>query len=96
MRDQSTRRPGRFGKASRRSAGPKGRYQGGPDGGGGNNGHRRNVNGNRLRNGNQGEAALCIRCGHPAVDGRLCAFHRSLLNTFRREVPDQDPRRLRL
>lgn len=48
-----------------------------------------------MRNGNQGEAAVCIKCGHPAQDGKLCAFHRILLNTFRKEMPDQDPRRFR-
>lgn len=48
-----------------------------------------------MRNGNQGEAAVCIKCGHPAPDGKLCAFHRILLNTFRKEMPDQDPRRFR-
>lgn len=53
------------------------------------------MNGNRIRNGNQGEAAVCIKCGHPAPDGKLCAFHRILLNTFRKEVPEQDPRRFR-
>jgi len=36
-----------------------------------------------------------MRCGHPAVDGKLCAFHKILLNAFRRELPEQDPRRLR-
>ena len=38
---------------------------------------------------------MCIKCGHPAPDGKLCTFHRQLLNTFRREVPEQDPRRFR-
>ncbi len=79
MRDPSNRRYGR----SKRSRGR--------------GGHRRNVNGNRSANGNarRGEPALCMRCGHPAVDGKLCAFHKTLLNSFRRELPEQDPRRLR-
>lgn len=53
------------------------------------------MNGNRLsrHNGNRGETAVCIKCGHPAPDGKLCPFHRMLLNTFRKEVPEQDPRR---
>ncbi|MCY4596626.1 MAG: hypothetical protein OXC19_17725 [Bryobacterales bacterium] len=99
MRDQTTRRPGRFGKAPKRRPTPRGRFHGGSDGGrydGGGNGNRhRNVNGNRIRNGHQGEAALCIKCGHPAPDGKLCGFHRSLLNIFRKEIPEQDPRRFR-
>lgn len=92
MRDQSTRRPARFGKGHRSRAGSNGRGQNGARGR--SDGGRRNVNGNRLsKNGNRGETALCIKCGHPATDGKLCAFHRMLLNTFRKEVPEQDPRR---
>lgn len=93
MPDQSSRRPGRFSKPSRRRGPPRGHHGGGPDAANGN--RRRDVNGNRMRNGNQGEAAVCIKCGHPAPDGKLCAFHRILLNTFRKEMPDQDPRRFR-
>lgn len=93
MPDQSSRRPGRYAKPQRRRVPPRGRHGGAPDGANGN--RRRDVNGNRIRNGNQGEAAVCIKCGHPAPDGKLCAFHRILLNTFRKEVPEQDPRRFR-
>jgi hypothetical protein len=100
MRDQTIRRPGRFGKGPRSRAGSNGRGQNGSEygrGRGRSEGSRRNVNGNRLtkNNGNRGETALCIKCGHPAPDGKLCAFHRILLNTSRKEVPEQDPRRLR-
>ncbi len=58
---------------------------------------RHDVNGNRLgkSNGGRGETAVCIKCGHPAPDGKLCAFHRLLLNTLRKEMPEQDPRRFR-
>ncbi len=81
MRDQSNRR---FSRSNKR------RNRGG-------NGHRRGPNGNRSLHGNRGrgEKPLCMRCGHPAVDGKLCAFHKILLNAFRRELPEQDPRRLR-
>ena len=94
MRDQSIRRPPRFGKGPRSRTGSNGRGQNGARGR--SDGGRRNVNGNRLAKtgGNRGETALCIKCGHPAPDGKLCAFHRMLLNTFRKEVPEQDPRRL--
>ncbi len=88
------RRPARYGKASRPRGRSSGRGQNGSDPGRG-EAPRRNVNGNRhpKHSGNRGETALCIKCGHPAPDGKLCAFHRMLLNTFRKEVPEQDPRR---
>ncbi|MXY68435.1 MAG: hypothetical protein F4Y47_07735 [Acidobacteriia bacterium] len=94
MRDQTVRRPARYGKGPRSRAGSNGRGQNGARGR--SDGGRRNANGNRLskNGGNRGETALCIKCGHPATDGKLCAFHRMLLNTFRKEVPEQDPRRL--
>lgn len=93
MRDHTTRRGGRYGKGARRRGGPNGRRRGR---GGPNGNRRRNVNGNRLRRpGSKGEPAMCIKCGHPAPDGKLCTFHRQLLKTFRKEVPDQDPRRFR-
>lgn len=85
MREQSGKRPGRFGKSGKRKGGRKNRYAGGA------NGNR--ANGNDYRNGNSGEMGVCIKCGHPAPDGKLCSFHRSLLNTFRKENPEQDPRR---
>ena len=92
MREQSGRRPGRFGKSNKRKGGGarKGRFGGTPNGNGG--AYRGNVNGNRA-NGNSGEMGVCLKCGHPAPDGKLCSFHRSLLNTFRKENPEQDPRR---
>ena len=92
------RRPGRYGKGPRSRGGPNGRGHGSDLGRSRGRGDgRRNANGNRLtkNNGNRGEAATCIKCGHPATDGKLCAFHRMLLNTFRKEVPEQDPRRFR-
>lgn len=90
MREPTNRRPNRFGKGPGRRGGPKGRAYSRADGNGANGG----VNGNTLRGG-QGEKGVCIKCGHPAPDGKLCSFHRSLLNTFRKEVPEQDPRRFR-
>jgi len=28
-------------------------------------------------------AAVCQKCGQPASDGKLCSFHRNLLNALR-------------
>ena len=28
-------------------------------------------------------AGVCQKCGHPAPDGKLCQFHRNLLNSMR-------------
>ena len=101
MHDQTTNRPGRFAKGPRRRPQPNGRPRNGADGnrtGPRPNGKpRRDVNGNVLRKGSggRGETPVCIKCGHPAPDGKLCTFHRLLLNTFRKEVPEQDPRRFR-
>ncbi len=38
----------------------------------------------------QGSASpgVCIKCGHPAPDGKLCNFHRSLLNSIRNDFGD--------
>lgn len=30
-------------------------------------------------------AGVCQKCGHPAPDGKLCNFHRSLLNSIRND-----------
>lgn len=90
MRNHSTRRPRRFDRSARRRGGQNGRYSGKHNGS-----RRRNANGNVLRKAAKNEGAVCIKCGHPAPDGKLCVFHRRLLNTFRKEVPDQDPRRFR-
>ncbi len=30
-------------------------------------------------------AGVCQKCGHPARDGKLCDFHRNLLNSIRNE-----------
>ena len=89
MRDQTTRR-GRYSRNARRRPGRNGRRRIAPGAK-----RRRNVNGNRITGGRKGEPAACIKCGHPAPDGKLCAFHRQLLNTFRKEMPEQDPRRFR-
>ncbi|MDE0127783.1 MAG: hypothetical protein OXN97_24715 [Bryobacterales bacterium] len=55
------------------------------------------MNGNRIgkKAAGRGEVAACIKCGQPAPDGKLCTFHRHLLNMFRKEIPEQDPRRFR-
>ncbi len=101
MPDYTSKRPGRNASRPRRRVHPN---AGSRNGSGGNraagrrNGKpRHDVNGNRLgkANGDRGEAAFCIKCGHPAPDGKLCSFHRLLLNTFRKEMPEQDPRRFR-
>ncbi len=89
MRNHTNRRSRRFDRPTRRRGGHNGRYPGKR------NGRRRNVNGNVLRKAGKNRGAVCIKCGHPAPDGKLCVFHRQLLNTFRKEVPDQDPRRFR-
>ncbi len=100
MPDHITRRPGRNASGPRRRVRPNGGARYGGDGNRGpvrrNGRPPRNVNGNRLgKGGGRGETAVCIKCGHPAPDGKLCPFHRLLLNTFRKEVPEQDPRRFR-
>ncbi len=94
MQDHTIRRTG---NGPRRRAAPNGRPRSGGDGSRPSGRPRRNANGNQLRgaDGSRGEAARCIKCGHPAPDGKLCAFHRVLLNTFRKEMPEQDPRRFR-
>ncbi len=94
MREPIGRRNERFGNGPKKRVGRKGRYPNGLDG----NRVAGNVNGNTFRNasGNQGETSVCIKCGHPAPDGKLCGFHRLLLNTFRKEIPEQDPRRFRM
>jgi len=30
-------------------------------------------------------ASVCQKCGQPAPDGKLCTFHRNLLNTIRND-----------
>ena len=100
MPDHTRRRPGRHAGRSRRrghSGGPRNGSGGGRAAGRRNGRPRRDVNGNRLqrRGRGRGETARCIKCGHPAPDGKLCVFHRQLLNTFRKEMPEQDPRRFR-
>jgi len=30
-------------------------------------------------------SAVCQKCGQPAPDGKLCTFHRNLLNTIRND-----------
>ena len=94
MREPISRRNGRFGKSPKKRVGRKGRHPNGRDG----SRVDGNVNGNTLRNasGDLGEMGVCIKCGHPAPDGKLCSFHRLLLNTFRKEIPEQDPRRFRM
>ncbi len=102
MPDHISKRPGRNSNRPRRRVNPNGGSHGGADGNRAlarrNGKPRRDVNGNRLgkANGGRGETAVCIKCGHPAPDGKLCTFHRMLLNTFRKEMPEQDPRRFRL
>jgi hypothetical protein len=39
-------------------------------------------------------SGVCQKCGQPAPDGKLCSFHRALLNTIRNE-PVRDRQRTR-
>lgn len=57
-------------------------------------GNGNNANGNVAQaNGNvrnsqpqpPANAGVCQKCGHPAPDGKLCNFHRSLLNSIRND-----------
>lgn len=56
-------------------------------GGGGANGNKGGQsNGSRVAQGLQPQpqmAAVCQKCGQPASDGKLCSFHRNLLNALR-------------
>jgi hypothetical protein len=50
-------------------------------------GHKNGFNG-APQNGNTwnavpSSAAVCQKCGQPAPDGKLCTFHRNLLNSLR-------------
>ena len=65
--------------------------------GNGNGNGNGNANGNTMppqqANGNMrgsqpqppANAGVCQKCGHPAPDGKLCNFHRSLLNSIRND-----------
>lgn len=54
-------------------------------------GNRAEADGNRARPGQSTESGVCIKCGHPAPDGKLCSFHRSLLNSIRNDFGDRRP-----
>ncbi len=84
MRNPTSRRRRRYNRPGRGRRPVKGRPRG-----------RGGANGNRLTKGAELGPALCIKCGQPARDGKLCVFHWQLLKKFRREVPDQDPKRFR-
>jgi len=51
------------------------------------NQNRQPLNGNNARNPmtTTGTPGVCVKCGHPAPDGKLCTFHRSLLNSIRND-----------
>ena len=57
----------------------------------GRNGNRGPQNGNRAMNSGNGGSqptggvGVCVRCGHPAPDGKMCTFHKSLLNSIRND-----------
>jgi hypothetical protein len=61
--------------------------------GGNGNGPNGNIAQGREANGNvrssqpqpPANAGVCQKCGHPAPDGKLCNFHRSLLNSIRND-----------
>ena len=49
---------------------------------------RRSGSGGAEKNGNHEQAMIrsmgvCHRCGQPAPDGKLCGFHRNLMNALR-------------
>lgn len=97
MREQSNRRkPSKLGNRRKGRKGPNRNPGGNPNGNrarGGNHANGNVANGNvagvSTANGNtlQGAAApgVCVKCGHPASDGKLCNFHRSLLNSIRND-----------
>ena len=51
------------------------------------NGNVQQANGNARNSQPQppASAGVCQKCGHPAPDGKLCSFHRSLLNSIRND-----------
>ena len=78
MREQSQRRRNpKYGKSGSKKRGkkPYGKQGGGRSG--------RNVNGNSAEG--QPTEGVCVKCGFPAPDGKLCNFHRSLLNALRND-----------
>lgn len=81
MKDYSSqrRRSGKYGKPGSKKKGKRGYGKGG--------GYARDANGNRAPRGNEYQpgqgTGVCMKCGHPAPDGKLCQFHRSLLNALR-------------
>lgn len=77
---QQRRRSNKFGKSKKRRQNK--RF---------NNGNRAEADGNRARSGQSAEPGVCIKCGHPAPDGKLCSFHRSLLNSIRNDFGDRKP-----
>ena len=80
MREQSQRRRNpKYGKSGSKKRGKK------PYGkqGGGRSGRNGNVNGNSAEG--QPTEGVCVKCGFPAPDGKLCNFHRSLLNALRND-----------
>lgn len=82
--NQQRRKSNKFGKSNKKRRQNK-RF------GNGNNGNRAEVDGNRARSGQSAEPGVCIKCGHPAPDGKLCSFHRSLLNSIRNDFGDRRP-----
>jgi hypothetical protein len=84
MQEQVNRR-----KASKNHNRRKGRNGGGSGNRGSQPGNRSmnpGNSGNSQANGqNSGAPGVCVRCGHPAPDGKLCNFHKSLLNSIRND-----------
>jgi hypothetical protein len=85
-RDQSQRRRPRYGKSG--GGGPNGNKK---KGRGNKDNYNGVVNGNRA--GQDEGPGVCVRCGHPAPDGKLCNFHRSLLNSIRNDFGYKRPTR---
>ena len=83
MRDQSQRRRhSKYGKPGSKKKGKKS-FNKGPNGN--RSARNGNVNGNSIDAQPSQGPGVCVKCGFPAPDGKLCNFHRSLLNALRND-----------
>lgn len=84
-RDQMQRR--KPGKGARNKKRKNFNRAGGNAPANGNVGPSQQANGNQRSSQPQppANAGVCQKCGHPAPDGKLCNFHRSLLNSIRND-----------
>ncbi|MEZ5362378.1 MAG: hypothetical protein R2748_08595 [Bryobacterales bacterium] len=79
-RDQQRRKPGKSGRNKKRKNFNRGSGANGNVSSAQANGNVRNSQPQPPANG-----GVCQKCGHPAPDGKLCNFHRSLLNSIRND-----------